>query len=579
PEELNWLQQNSGALSTVQIAAALALAGDGNQMVRLKIADGAYPLYGRLEMANGGEKNLAKILSAGADADGAYPAAVAADLPALLNIKTGDVFSAAGITLRIAELITREPDPDSRIWMSSPLVLAGAGAGAALPGVGLLSEHFVRARLPAGESETAWKTRLKNAFPDADWRVRGAQQAAPGLRRFVERMRRFLSLMALAAILTAGVGIHGAAAAFMRARMRAIAVVKMLGGGARFIARVYLKIALLFIIGGATAGALAGAAALFWAAPYLSASLPLELAPEWPQAAFFKALFSATALGAAFVILPVLRAGRANPLALFNAGGNEISAPPVSRRDILFAAAVWIPLALLLPLEWREKFAAVGIAAAAALVYLLSILCAQLAGIAAKRIPPPVSWGLLAVARNRRQTASGVVSLGAGMAALIAILNIEDNFAARIDDTLTREAPSLYLMGIRREQHKPLAQTLAAAAPKSRLRAIPFLRGKIKSIGGRTAEDIADGAHEGLRWILRGERGLTWTDGSYIGESEVSAGKLWDDSEARPQASFDAAAAAAFGVSLGDNLELNILGKRLTVVITSFRDIDWQSFD
>ena len=580
PEELQWLRENSSAISAVRTAPVLAFSGEYNQMVRLKIADNAYPLYGRLELQNGEDGALHKILSADADEDGAYPVAVADDVPELLGIKTGDTFTAAGITLRIAEIITQEPDPDSRLWMATPLVLAGGGVGAALSSGDLLSEHRIRARLPAGEGEEEWKARLKSAFPGADWRVRGAQRAAPGLRRFVERMRRFLSLMSLAAIITAGIGINGAASAFMRARTRAIAVVKMLGGGKQFIARVYLKIALLFIIGGAAAGAFIGAAMLFWAASHFSLALPLALQPEWPWAALLKALFSAAALGAGFVILPVLRAGRANPLALFSAGGNENAAPPPSRREIIFTVAVWTILLLVLPLEWREKIAAAGIAAATALVYLLSAACAHFAGIAAKRIPPPGSWGFLAIARNRRQTASGVVSLGVGMALLIAILNIEGNFAARIDDTLVREAPSLYLMGIRREQHEPLKQTLAEIAPESRLRAIPFLRGKIKSIGGRTAEEIAEEAPDDLRWILRGERGLTWTqDEHYIGESKVSAGKLWDETEPRPQASFDGEAAKGFGVALGDELELNVLGRRMTAVITSFRDIDWQSFD
>ena len=579
PEETEWLRENSGEISALRVAAALAFSGENNQMVRLKITDSAYPLYGTMELQNKKPNALKELLSAGADADGAYPAAVAADLPELLGIKTGDTFTAAGVTFRVAEIVEREPDPDSRLWMAAPVVLAGAAAGGALPDAGLLSEHYIRARFPEGEGEESWTTRLRGAFPEADWRVRVAQEAAPGVRRFVERMRVFLSVMSLAAILTAGIGINGAASAFMRARVRAIAVVKMLGGAERFVVRVYLKIALLFIVGGAAAGAFAGAAALFWAAPHLFSALPLDIAPVWPWAAFLKALLSASALGAACVVFPVLRAGRANPLSLFNAGGNENETPPPVRRDAYLAAAIWIPLLLLLPLEWTEKAAAAGIALAAGLVYALSSACARFAGTAAGRIRPPVSWGLLSVSRNRRQTAAGVVSLGAGMALLVAVLNIEENFSARIDDTLSREAPALYFLGIRPEQRAELEQTLRAAAPQTRLRAVPFLRGKIKSIGGRTAEEIAETAPEEERWIVRGDRGLTWTDGEYIGESEVTEGELWDESEPRPQVSFDEEAAHAYGVSLGDEMVLSILGRRLTAVITNFREIDWQSFD
>ena len=164
------------------------------------------------------------------------------------------------------------------------------------------------------------------------------------------------------------------------------------------------------------------------------------------------------------------------------------------------------------------------------------------------------------------------------MALLVAILNIEGNFAARINDTLRQEAPTFYLTGARTEQRESLQKTLTAVSEKSRLRTIPFLRGKIAAIGGRDSADID--APSDFRWILGNDRALTWTEnGDYIGASKVSDGVLWDDSETRPQASFDSGAADAFGLELGDELELTILGRRLTTVITSFREIDWQSFD
>ena len=577
PPEEEWLRDNSAGVSFVRVAAVLAVADDNAQMTRVKIADSAYPLYGELKLQGGGD--LQALLSA-EDADGVYPAAVDTDFLELANLRPGDTFSAAGLTMRIAEVVTAEPDPDPRMWMAAPLILAGesAAAGGNFSGAGMLSSRFARVRLAEGESVDEWTARLQTAFPEAGWNVRAAAAAMPGLRRFVERMRAFLSIMSLAAILTAGIGIGGATSAFLRARMRAIAVVKMLGGSEALVARVYLKIAAIFIAGGALAGAICGAALSYQAAPYLSSALPLPLSPHWPWAAFFKAILVATATGAAFAVLPVSRAGRINPLALFNAGGNEQDSPPYSRRDILIAAAVWIPALLFLPLEWREKFAAGAIALAAAVLYALSAACAGMAGAAARRLPPPFSWGLTAVARNRRQTATGVVALGVGMALLVAILNIEGNFAARINDTLRQEAPTFYLTGARTEQRESLQKTLTAVSEKSRLRTIPFLRGKIAAIGGRDSADID--APSDFRWILGNDRALTWTEnGDYIGASKVSDGVLWDDSETRPQASFDSGAADAFGLELGDELELTILGRRLTTVITSFREIDWQSFD
>ena len=575
-KETQWLQQNTREVSFIRVAAALAVAGDKSQMARIKTTDDSYPLYGKLQLKNGDSQQLRTALD---DVkNGVYPAAVAEELLTLLDLNMGDIFLAAGLTLQVTNIILAEPDPDGRIWMAMPLILTGEQADDNLSVRGLLSSRYARILLPAEDTTETWETKIKTAFGDADWRLRTSQRAMPGLRRFVERMRNFLSLMSLAAMLAAGIGVSGATSAFLRARTRAIAVIKMLGGGRQLIARVYLKIAALFVVSGALIGALGGAALLFWLAPYFSAALPLSLVPEWPWAAFFKALFSASLMGGAFILLPIMRAGHTNPLMLFKAGDNEQDSAPYTRRDLYHAAFIWIPVLLLMPLGWREKLAAVCILAAAALLYLLSILCARFAGAVAARIAPPVSWGLLAVDRNRKQTAAGVVSLGVGMALLVAILNIEGNFSARIDDTLQSTAPTFYLTGIHQEQRLSLQRTLSSVDAQSRLRAIPFLRGKIKSLGGRSADSID--APPDYRWILGGDRGLTWTDdGGYIGASEVVAGQLWDKNETRPQASFDAEAAAAFDIGIGDELVLSILGERLTVVITNLRDINWQSFD
>ena len=585
PQEVEYLGQNSRAVSFIRVAGVLAVAGEQNQMARLKTADAAYPLYGKLQLKDGDADATRALLLADADANGIYSAAVASELLELLSLQLGDTFTAAGLTLRVVHIITAEPDPDARMWMATPLILIGesALAGKQHAAPGMLSSRYARVLLPQNETAESWSEKLAAAFPNADWRVRPAAQAMPSLRRFVEQMRDFLSLLSLAAMLTAGIGVGGAAAAFLRARTRAIAVIKMLGGSEKLIIRIYLKMAALFVGGGALLGAVVGALLLFQVSPLLSAFLPITLTPMWPWAALGQSFSVAALMGAAAALMPVLRAARVNPLALFKSGDNDAESPPHSRRDILWGVILCIVVVLLLPLDWREKAAALGIAGGAFCIYLLSLICARAAGGLAKIMPPTLAWGFLAVSRNRRQTANGAVALGTGLALLIAILNIEGNFAARINDTLRQQSPSLFLLGVQEGQQDNLREKLTeAVGGKShlQLRTIPFLRGRVQSLGGRAAAALVDEVPPDYKWILRGDRGLTWTDsGGYIGASRIVAGKFWDSQETRPQASFEKEAADIFGLQLGDELELSILGERLTAVITNLREVDWQSFD
>ena len=581
-EELEWLRENSAATSEMRAVRALAAVGELTQLVRIKGVDEAYPLFGELplETPPAPDKSPTQPLFADAgSADGSYPAYIGHNLAALLELKVGDQFTGGGLTLRVENIALAEPDPDPRLWAGAPLVLVAKRAleTETFMRPGALVGRHVRVVLPAGETLAAWEQRLDDAFPDAGWRVRTPENAQGGVQRVVKRVRDFLALASMAAILLAGIGCGNALSAFLRARMRSIAVVKMVGGSAALIRRVYLMLAALFAIGGALIGALAGKAAMFALVPLLAQVLPTPLTAEWSTVTFLRALLAAVGMSAAFAIPPILRFARINPLTLFAAESNEDRTPAGDLPDRLIMAAAFILVALALPLEWDEKALLLGIVAVAAALYGLTLAFAAAAQRFAGNLPLAWKLGLLAIARNRRQSAAAVMSFGVGICVLMAIINTEGNFSARIDDTLRQKAPALFFIGIGPEEQQPLREIITAHSAQASLRVIPFVRGRIQAIGGTPANEIDAPPSE--QWILRGDRGLTWTDGSYIGGSYVTAGKLWDPDIAGLQASFDEEAAVAFGISLGDTLELNILGEPVTAVISSFREIEWQTFD
>lgn len=578
--ERDWLKQNSAAFSEIRTTRALAIADKRTQLVRLKGVDAAYPLFGELRLQTPPHDTSALLADDAAQPDGAYPAYIGKNLSDLLDLGVGDAFAVGGLNLRVVNFVTEEPDPDPRLFVGAPLVLVGKQAmeseGFTRPGA-LAARHI---RLGLGDDVTVadWKLRLEGQFPDAGWRVRGGEDRRSSMLRVVGEVRNFLSLASLAALLLAGIGCGNALSAFLRARIRAIAVIKMVGGESALIRRIYLSLAALFAAGGAAVGAIGGMSGMFVIAPLLSPYLPFPLQVEWSATVLFLSFAAAVMITAAFAMPPVLRFARINPLTLFAAGGNEDQSPPAQTSDRLVMAAAFTAAALLLPLPWREKILLGGVVAVAVALYAatlsFSLLAEKIGGGSG-------GWrlGFLAIVRNRRQTAAAVTSFGIGVFVLTAIMNSESNFTARIDDTLRRQAPALYLTGILPSQHTALDNIVTANG--GTLRTIPFIRGRISAIGGRRAEDIASDPNTDPDelWILRGDRAFTWTDGDYIGGSHVSDGVLWDDSVNGLQASIDKEAAVGFGVKLGDVLELNILGESAKAVITSFRNIDWDSFD
>ena len=59
-----------------------------------------------------------------------------------------------------------------------------------------------------------------------------ADRAAPGTDRFVDRMSEFLTLVGLAALVIAGIGIGGGVTSYLEARRQGIATLKILEPGA-----------------------------------------------------------------------------------------------------------------------------------------------------------------------------------------------------------------------------------------------------------------------------------------------------------------------------------------------------------
>jgi putative ABC transport system permease protein len=99
-----------------------------------------------------------------------------------------------------------------------------------------------------------------------------------------------------------------------------------------------------------------------------------------------------------------------------------------------------------------------------------------------------------------------------------------------------------------------------------------MLRGVITRINGRPAREVA-----GDHWVLQGDRGVTYSARPPEG-TVVTAGAWWpEDYDGPPQISFAAEEGAEMGLSLGDRLTVNILGRDIEGEITSFREVDFST--
>jgi len=577
-DQLRYLDLNAARLSAIVRMRAMGRApeADSRSLIELKAVDSAYPLTGAIETAPAAP--LADLLGRGDGGD--WGVIVDPNLLTKLGIGIGDTLSIGDAVFTVRATIVKEPDRVTSIAQFGPRAMISTGA---LNATGLIQpgsqvRYHYRVTLPPQTGLHQWIEDLKEAFPQAGWRIRGLDEAAPGMRRFIDRMTLFLTFVGLTTLLVGGIGVGNAVKSYLDGKTETIATLKCLGASGRLIFTTYfLQIMGLAVIGVAL-GLIVGAAAPYLAAEALSGLLPvpprtgLYLAPL-ALAAAFGLLTAAT-----FALLPLARAQEIPAGNLFRA----FVAPLTGRPKAVYLIALLLGTAALAGLTVgtasRTDAALWFVGGAAATFALLRGAALAVMSLAA-RLPRPrgAEWRLAVTNLHRpgASTPSTVVSLGLGLAVLIAIVLIQANLNRQINERLPNAAPSLFFLDIQPNQVAAFDQTVTGFPDTSDFRRVPSLRGRIVKIAGVPVEevDIAPDA----RWAVRGDRALTYA-ATASEESDIVAGKWWPENYAGPPLiSLDADLARGFGVDVGDTLTFNILGREITAEIASLREIDWRS--
>ncbi|POF32674.1 ABC transporter permease [Roseibium marinum] len=580
PEQIDFLK-SLGTVSRAATLRAMSRKADSSDqaLVELKAVDGAYPLYGSIDLASG--QTLEAALS---KQDGIWGAAADLALLARLDVAVGETLALGRTTVRITDVIEAEPDKLSGGLEFGPRLMisdaAIADTGLIQPG-SLVRWHY-RVRMNPAPGIQALETIVENAereYPDAGWRVRSRANASPGLQRSIGRFAQFLTLVGLTALVVGGVGVANAIRAYLETKREVIASFKCLGATGGFVFQIYLVQMLILALIGIGIGIFIGALLPFAAAAALSGVLPIQLAASIYPAELGLGLVYGLLTALAFALWPLGRAHDVPPTALFRdivTGG-----PKLPRKRYLAATLVTVIAlaAIAIVLSHDQRMAGIYIAATAG-AFVLLVAVARLIMFAARRLPHVRSTELrLAIANIHRPgalTPSVVLSLGLGLSLLVALALIDGNLRRELTATIADQAPSFFFVDIQSHERDAFEALLQKEAPDAALQSVPMLRGRIINLNGVPADEFTP-ARDGSGWVLRGDRGITY-QAEIPENSKLAAGSWWPrDYAGPPLLSFDAEAAADLGLSIGDKITVNVLGRELTAEIANFRDVEWQS--
>ena len=185
---------------------------------------------------------------------------------------------------------------------------------------------------------------------------------------------------------------------------------------------------------------------------------------------------------------------------------------------------------------------------------------------------PALRWAVAAIGGLRDEATPVVLSLGLGLTVLAAVGQIDGNLRRAISGNLPDVAPSYFFVDIQRDQMPGFLDRVQNDPAVSRVEYAPMMRGVITRINDRPAAEVA-----GDHWVVRGDRGITYA-AAQPENTKIVAGTWWpDDYNGPPQISFAREEAEEIGLTLGDTITLNILGRDITGTITSFREVDFST--
>ena len=557
-----------GRVSETVRMQSMAIGNDQSVPIELKAVDDRYPLYGTLRLADGRAVSVPP-------ADTAW---IGAALAERMNARVGETVRLGGATFRTGGIIADEPDRLGEGFTLGPVVIVSLDGltrtGLVQPGSLYQTKYRVRT---TGGNPKAIVEAFERRFAEAGWETRTRDRAAPGAARFVDRMGEFLTLVGLAALAIAGIGIGGGVSSYLSARRRNIATLKVLGATSGIVARVYLiQVAAVALVGIA-----AGLAVGVVATPLLVAlaGQVLPVAPGFvvqPLPLGLAALYGLLiALGAAAV--PLVQ-GAEVPAAALLRGAIE------GRVGSRWRAFGWVALAAtgliatVLLTSAQPGLSAAFLASVAVALLLLASLGVAIRATAA-RIPRPrrplLRLAIAGLHRPGARTVALVVALGLGLTLFVLLAAIRTSLDGNIARTIPARAPALFALDVPRDRVGEFAQTIRKVSPRAEVATVPLLRGTVIAYGSTRVADLAQLPPDAF--ILRGERGITYAAALPAG-STLTEGKWWPTTYAGPPlVSVEAAQAKALGLKLGDSLTVSVLGQEVVARIASFRTVQWDT--
>ncbi|RRV05172.1 ABC transporter permease [Pseudomonas sp. v388] len=574
PEQVEAGERLKLGHARIVIFSSVIATDNGIQLASVKAVDDAYPLRGELKSAP--DLYQTEQVDSGPKPGEAW--AEARLFPAV-NIKIGDEIDVGAKTLKLTRVLTYEPDRAGNFYSLTPRVMINqqdlAATNVVQPG-----SRVTYREMWSGPPQTlaAYRKAIEPGL-EPHQEIKDARDGSQQIGGALGKAERYLNMASLVAVLLAGVAVALSAARFAARRYDASALLRCLGlSRGEALTLFSLQLAIIGLLA-SVSGALLGWLAQLGLFALLQGLLPATVPPGGLIPALAGMGTGLVAL-AGFALPPLAALGRVPPLRVLR---RDMLPIPASSWLVYGAALLALGLIMWrLSLDLVLTFALLGGGVVAALV-LGSLLLVALNSLrrllSGASLPWRIGLGQLLrypLAAAGQSLAFGLILLSMGLIALL-----RGELLDTWQNQLPKDAPNYFVLNVLPAEKDNFAQTLSRISPHA-APLYPVVPGRLTSINDQPVGNFVVKDSRGEN-ATRRDLSLTWAADLPEGNT-LTAGHWWQATNGEPTASatpgvsIENKLAESLQIKIGDRLGFIVGGLTREAVVTSLRDVNWDTF-
>lgn len=559
-------------LSSAEVSTfpSVVFKGEASALTAVRAVSSGYPLRGRLKVATvpfGPAQEVDTLPGRG-------EAWIEARLFGQLDARIGDRVRVGSTELTLTKVLDYRPDQGSQFVDLAPSLLMRLDDVAA---TGLMQQgsRISHAALFAGDAQAIATLKQElSARKRPGQRIVDVADVSPQIRSAVDRAGRFLNLSALVTILLAAIAVAIAARRYVARHLDTVALMKSMGASQRLVLAISVLQLLAIAILAGIVGALIGYAAQEGIAFLLKDLVRGELPPPALSAGWLGLMTSIFIL-IGFALPPLLQLRSVPPARVLR---RNLEPPPLKYATVYGTALA----ALVALLSWLVRDAELLFYVFAAMLGTFAVLIVAgwilVRSLGALRGSVGISWryGMANIARRGRDSVIQIVAFGLGLMVLVLLAVVRDDLMRQWRASLPENAPNHFMINIRPDQRDAISEFFARHAVDAP-ELVPMVRARLTQINGTPLAQLRAPTERGRDFLDR-EANLTWAQ-TMQRDNKLVAGEWWRAGDAGgPQVSVEIELAQALGLKIGDDLVYDVAGEVIEAKVTSFRQVQWDSF-